>query len=649
MRRRDDLGRAGVALLVAGSILTLLFAVSLWSWRTFANSEGFADAATDALKEPAVAQTVADQIVDVLQDHVATADTVVASAADPPGGRRRGGVERGVPRRLPRRRPGDARRHRPGPAQSPAGPGRRLRPTRQGRPDRPQSGHGRLDPGRGAVRSRRAVAEPDGRPLHAGGRPGRLADRALRGGRGHLLPRRRAPRVGSAAGLRGGRGVPDRGGRRDLRRARRPAQRRRRRGAGPAPAHRPAGAVLERRARPQRHRQGADRRRRGRQLRRRPGRRRSHGRARRGAGRAGPGHAGRRPGQGPGGCRRHRPRDPGARLAPGHGRGAGADRCSRPGGAGHGVGVRPRRGVVVGGRRDRSAAPRRFTPRRLALGGTTGVATFSLVLLLGGMSFVRAVRAPDLDRRNIDEAGCNGFVDLCDRGIDEVAFAGTHNSMAASSEEGWAFGRQTGGLLAQLSFGVRAFLLDLHYGAPIKDLVRTDFLTPAEKALSDRQMGPDQRAALARAIAVFGGDPDPDDRPRVPLPPVLRAGGHTGQVSLPRAPRLAEGQSQRGHHPGAGGPRGRRGRRRGPGIQRVGGPGLRLGRRLVRADAAAAHRDQEERHRDGGEQRRRGRALVHSTPTTGFSRTHRTGSSRWTRWPTPVPAPSSGASGVHRS
>ena len=78
MRRRDDLGRVGVALLVAGSIFTLLFAVSLWSWRTFANSEGFADAATDSLKEPAVAQTVADQIVDVLQDHVATADTAVA-------------------------------------------------------------------------------------------------------------------------------------------------------------------------------------------------------------------------------------------------------------------------------------------------------------------------------------------------------------------------------------------------------------------------------------------------------------------------------------------------------------------------------------------------------------------------------------------
>ena len=77
-RRRDDLGRSGVALLIAGSLLTLLASVSLWSWRTFASSEGFADAATDTLKEPAVAEAVADQIVNILQDQVATAQAAVS-------------------------------------------------------------------------------------------------------------------------------------------------------------------------------------------------------------------------------------------------------------------------------------------------------------------------------------------------------------------------------------------------------------------------------------------------------------------------------------------------------------------------------------------------------------------------------------------
>jgi hypothetical protein len=160
--------------------------------------------------------------------------------------------------------------------------------------------------------------------------------------------------------------------------------------------------------------------------------------------------------------------------------------------------------------------PRRFSPRRLALGGTTGVATFSVVLLFGGMSFVRAMRAPDLDRRNIDEAGCNGFVELCDRRIDEVAFAGAHNAMAASNAGGWVSARHTGGLLAQLSFGVRAFLIDLYSGAPIKDVVRTAFLSDADRQASMSQLSDEQRAVGERFLGVVGADP-PEDRRRVYL------------------------------------------------------------------------------------------------------------------------------------
>ena len=47
-------GRTSVALLVAGCLFTALAGLSLWSWRSFANSQGFADVATDMLKEPAV-------------------------------------------------------------------------------------------------------------------------------------------------------------------------------------------------------------------------------------------------------------------------------------------------------------------------------------------------------------------------------------------------------------------------------------------------------------------------------------------------------------------------------------------------------------------------------------------------------------------
>jgi hypothetical protein len=161
---------------------------------------------------------------------------------------------------------------------------------------------------------------------------------------------------------------------------------------------------------------------------------------------------------------------------------------------------------------DRTPGTSRVTPRRLALGGTTGVATFSLVLLLGGMSFVRAVRAPDLDRLGIKDAGCNGYVALCDRRVDEVAFAGTHNAMSAAGEKGWTFTRQSGGLGAQLSRGVRAFLLDLHYGGQIKDLVRTALLSQSQRELAKAELTPTERQAVAGLFGLAGAEIPREDQ-----------------------------------------------------------------------------------------------------------------------------------------
>ncbi len=57
---------------------------------------------------------------------------------------------------------------------------------------------------------------------------------------------------------------------------------------------------------------------------------------------------------------------------------------------------------------------------------------------------------------------CNGSVDLCDRRIDEVVFAGSHNSMS-SSDLGWELALQTGDMVTQLDYGIRALLIDAHY------------------------------------------------------------------------------------------------------------------------------------------------------------------------------------------
>lgn len=63
-----------------------------------------------------------------------------------------------------------------------------------------------------------------------------------------------------------------------------------------------------------------------------------------------------------------------------------------------------------------------------------------------------------------DAAACNGHVELCERGYDEVAQLATHNSMAAAAEPGWFFPEQPRGIVDQLDHGVRVLLVDSWYG-----------------------------------------------------------------------------------------------------------------------------------------------------------------------------------------
>jgi len=57
---------------------------------------------------------------------------------------------------------------------------------------------------------------------------------------------------------------------------------------------------------------------------------------------------------------------------------------------------------------------------------------------------------------------CNGSALLCDRPINEVVFAGSHNAMS-STELGWDLAMQTGDMVSQLDHGVRALLIDALY------------------------------------------------------------------------------------------------------------------------------------------------------------------------------------------
>jgi hypothetical protein len=69
---------------------------------------------------------------------------------------------------------------------------------------------------------------------------------------------------------------------------------------------------------------------------------------------------------------------------------------------------------------------------------------------------------------------CNGAPELCGRRLDEVVFAGTHNSMSSADIPDWLFPQQERGIAGQLEDGVRALLLDVHYGLPVEGRVKTD-------------------------------------------------------------------------------------------------------------------------------------------------------------------------------
>lgn len=107
---------------------------------------------------------------------------------------------------------------------------------------------------------------------------------------------------------------------------------------------------------------------------------------------------------------------------------------------------------------------------------------------------------------------CNGHSELCDRPLDQVAFAATHNAMAAAREPGWYLAAHEAGIRQQLHDGIRAFLIDAHYGFPGTNGVATDESNPnrrtlIEAGLSTETIDAAQRLAASRLAGRIPGAP----------------------------------------------------------------------------------------------------------------------------------------------
>jgi hypothetical protein len=94
---------------------------------------------------------------------------------------------------------------------------------------------------------------------------------------------------------------------------------------------------------------------------------------------------------------------------------------------------------------------------------------------------------------------------LCARPLNEVIFPGTHNSFAASDEPGWYFANQTYPIARQLQDGIRAFLIDIHFGVydSATGRVRTDLRAEGSDQNKVAQALP--ASALRVADRVAGG------------------------------------------------------------------------------------------------------------------------------------------------
>ena len=133
------------------------------------------------------------------------------------------------------------------------------------------------------------------------------------------------------------------------------------------------------------------------------------------------------------------------------------------------------------------------------------VAVVLLAALALTLAALALVNQSSSSRTKAAVSSCNGSAALCGRRLDEVVFPGTHNSFAASREPGWYFANQNYPIPRQLDDGIRALLIDVHFGVADRasGRVRTDLHAQGSDRNKVAEAVP--AAALAVADRVAGG------------------------------------------------------------------------------------------------------------------------------------------------
>jgi hypothetical protein len=145
-------------------------------------------------------------------------------------------------------------------------------------------------------------------------------------------------------------------------------------------------------------------------------------------------------------------------------------------------------------------APQR---RRAAPWIAGGVAALLLVVLAVALIGSGATKPAEASA----DATCNGYAELCDRPLDEVAFAGTHNAMSSATYPNWLFAQQERDLEGQLDDGIRALLIDAHFGNRVGGRVLTDLTGRDERKAAEESLGERGfEAAMRIRDSILGGN-----------------------------------------------------------------------------------------------------------------------------------------------
>ncbi len=139
------------------------------------------------------------------------------------------------------------------------------------------------------------------------------------------------------------------------------------------------------------------------------------------------------------------------------------------------------------------------------LAGTLAVVGLTLALAVVWLVRRNPVLLPD----PTSVRTCNGSQALCDRRLDEVSLAGAHNAMSHVETPDWLFPHHQAGIPRQLQDGIRALLIDVHYGFPGASRIKTDLggERPTEAALEEALGAEGVAAAYRIRDRLIGEDP----------------------------------------------------------------------------------------------------------------------------------------------